>query len=172
MAKLIQNHHVVADKWLLLKPAADGDSKENLPSVPAEGDVIVPLKMWLECHDALALRAGKTGVWLDSKDAAETIAADLPRLPLIAVNFPAFTDGRGYTTARLLRERYGYTGEIRAIGDVGRDHLLNMQRCGFDSFDLREGEDEESALKAFDELSDAYQASAVEPQPLFRRRLS
>jgi uncharacterized protein (DUF934 family) len=168
MAKLIRNRHVVADTWQLLKLSADG----ALPAVPAEGDVIVPLKLWLERRDALAVRLGKTGVWLDSKEGAESVAADIKRLPLIAVNFPAFTDGRGYTTARLLRERYGYTGELRAIGDVGRDHLLNMQRCGIDSFDLREGEDVEGALTAFDELPVAYQASVVEPQPMFRRRLN
>lgn len=168
MAKLIRNRRVVADNWLLLKLAADG----ALPAVPAEGDVIVPLKLWQERHDALALRLGKTGVWLESNQGAEALAADIKRLPLIAVNFPAFSDGRGYSTARLLRERYGYTGELRAIGDVGRDHLLNMQRCGFDAFDLREGEDEALALAAFDELPVAYQASVVEPQPLFRRRLN
>ncbi|MFM9967820.1 MAG: DUF934 domain-containing protein [Burkholderiales bacterium] len=166
MAKLIQNHRVVADKWQLLKLGADG----ALPSVPAEGDVLVPLKVWLAQHDALAVRAGLTGVWLDSNEGAETVAADLKRLPLIAINFPAFTDGRGYSTARLLRERYGYSGELRAIGDVGRDHLLNMQRCGFDAYLLREDEDVEVALTAFDDLPVAYQASVVEPQPLFRRR--
>jgi uncharacterized protein (DUF934 family) len=166
MAKLIRNRRVVADNWLLLELGADG----ALPSVPNEGDVIVPLKVWLARHDALAVRQGHTGVWLDSSEAAETIAADLRRLPLIALRFPSFTDGRGYSTARLLRERYGFGGEIRAIGDVGRDHLLNMQRCGIDAFALREGEDVEQALAAFDELPAAYQASVVEPQPLFRRR--
>ena len=166
MAKLIRNRRVVADNWLLLELGAGG----ALPPVPAEGDVIVPLTVWLARRDALAVRLGQTGVWLDSNEGAETVAADLRRLPLIAVRFAAFTDGRGYSTARLLRERYGYSGEIRAIGDVGRDHLLNMQRCGIDAFALREDEDVESALQAFDELPQTYQASAVEPQPLFRRR--
>jgi len=132
----------------------------------------VPLKLWLERRDALAVRLGRTGVWLDSKDAVETIAADLRRLPLIAVRFPVFADGRGYSTARLLRERYGYSGEIRAIGDVGRDLLLNMQRCGIDAFALREGEDVEGALAAFDELPATSQASVAEPLPLFRRRVA
>ena len=168
MAKLIRNRRVAADSWQLLKVAADGAP----PAVSAEGDVIVPLKLWLARRDALAVRAGRTGVWLDSLDSAEALAADVKRLPLIAVNFPVFSDGRGYSTARLLRERYFYTNELRAIGDVGRDHLLNMQRCGFDAFALRDGEDADSALEAFDELPVAYQASVVEPQPLFRRRLA
>ena len=168
MAKLIRKQRVAADNWQRLELGADG----ALPSIPAEGDVIVPLKAWLARHDSLAVRAGNTGVWLDANEGPEAIAADLKRLPLIAVRFPSHVDGRGYSTARLLRERYGYAGELRAFGDVGRDHVLNMQRCGFDAFELREGEDEAGAIAAFAELPEAYQASVTEPQPLLRRRLA
>ena len=88
----------------------------------------------------------------------------------IAVNFPKFGDGRGYSIARLLRERYGYKGELRAVGEVARDHLHAMAQCGFDAFHLRDGEDPQEALKAFGDFSEAYQASAAQPIPLFRRR--
>jgi len=91
-------------------------------------------------------------------------------LGIIAVNFPKYGDGRGYSIARLLRERYGYRGELRAVGVVARDHLQQMVQCGFDSFLLREGEDAQAALAAFDDFSEAYQASAAQPVPLFRRR--
>lgn len=91
-------------------------------------------------------------------------------LPLIAVRFPAFTDGRGYSIARLLRERHRYRGELRAMGDIGRDQLHYLARCGFDSFELREGEDPGAAQAALAEFSEAYQAAADEPVPLFRRR--
>jgi uncharacterized protein (DUF934 family) len=91
---------------------------------------------------------------------------------VIAVNFPRFGDGRGYSIARLLRERYGYKGELRAVGEVARDHLQAMSRCGFDAFQLREGEDPLEALAAFDDFSDSYQATVAQPQPLFRRRLA
>ena len=91
-------------------------------------------------------------------------------LGIIAVNFPKYGDGRGYSIARLLRERYGYKGELRAVGVVGRDHLQLMAQCGFDSFLLREGEDVQNALAAFDDFSETYQASAAQPVPLFRRR--
>jgi uncharacterized protein (DUF934 family) len=99
--------------------------------------------------------------------AAERIGA----LGIIAVNFPKYGDGRGYSIGRLLRERYGYKGELRAVGVVARDHLQQMAQCGFDSFLLREGEDPQEALAAFDDFGEAYQASAAQPQPLFRRRL-
>jgi uncharacterized protein (DUF934 family) len=91
-------------------------------------------------------------------------------LRIIAVNFPKYGDGRGYSIARLLRERYGYKGELRAVGVVARDHLQHMAQCGFDSFLLREGEDAQAALAAFDDFSEAYQANAAQPVPLFRRR--
>ena len=98
---------------------------------------------------------------------AERIGA----LGVIAVNFPKYGDGRGYSIARLLRERYGFKGELRAVGVVARDHLQLMAQCGFDSFLLREGEDAQAALAAFDDFSEAYQTSAAQPVPLFRRRI-
>lgn len=109
-------------------------------------------------------------VVLEPTDDPRALAERLPGLELIAVNFPTYGDGRGYSIGRLLRERYGYAGELRAVGMVARDHLPLMARCGFDSFQLREGEDAQEALKALDDFSEAYQASAVQPVPLFRRR--
>jgi uncharacterized protein (DUF934 family) len=165
MAKLIRNRRAAADSWRLLK--ADAAGKVD---VPGEGDVIVPLSAWLSGKGSFASRKGRTAVWLDGSEGPEAIAPDLESLPLIALNFNTFGDGRGFSSARLLRERYGYKGEIRAIGQVIRDWLLFMERCGIDSFLLREDEDLDNALGAFAELPEAYQASVSEPQPLFRRR--
>jgi uncharacterized protein (DUF934 family) len=88
------------------------------------------------------------------------------------VKFPSFTDGRGYSVGRLLRERYGWTGELRAVGDIQRDQLFYLARCGFNAFALREGEDVDAALTAFADFSERYQASVDQPLPLFRRRES
>jgi uncharacterized protein (DUF934 family) len=164
---LIKNRRIVPDTWQLLKPQEDG----TLP-LPPEGDVIVPLAVWLGQRETLRSRPGRVGVWLDAGDEPGAIAADVGRLALIAVNFPKFGDGRGYSTARLLRERYGYRGELRAIGDVLRDQLQFMADCGFDSFLLRVDQRAEEALKAFDEFSEHYRATVSEPLPLFRRRVS
>ena len=109
-------------------------------------------------------------VVLEPTDDLRALAERLPGLKLIAVNFPKYSDGRGYSIARLLRERYGYKGELRATGVVARDHLQLMAQCGFDSFQLREGEDPQAALAAFGDFSEAYQATAEQPVPLFRRR--
>jgi uncharacterized protein (DUF934 family) len=107
---------------------------------------------------------------LEAGDDPGALADALGRLNVIAVRFPAFGDGRGYSIGRLLRERYGYRGELRALGAVARDHLYFLAQCGFDAFELRAGEDPDEALAAFNDFSEAYQATAARPQPLFRRR--
>jgi uncharacterized protein (DUF934 family) len=96
--------------------------------------------------------------------------ASLEGVSRIDVNFPKFGDGRGYSIGRLLRERYGYRGELRAVGHITRDLLFYMESCGFDAFELREGEDPHEALAGFEDFSESYQASVARPIPLFRRR--
>lgn len=163
MATIIRMRQIVEDNWQLLERSADG-------ALPAQGDIIVPLALWQSAREGLLAHPGRLGLWLDSSEGAEAIADDLAGFALIAVNFPKFTDGRGYSTARLLRDRYGYRGELRAIGDVQRDQLLYLSRCGFDSFALRKDRDPVAALSAFADFSEAYQASVDRPLPLYRRR--
>jgi uncharacterized protein (DUF934 family) len=166
MPKIIKDRAIVDDAWILIRPTADG----ALPELPAQGDVIVPLALWLAQREVLLARKNKLGVWLAPNDEPEMIAADLNKFSVIAVDFPQFTDGRGYSIARLLRERYKYSGELRAIGDVLRDQLFYMQRCGFNAFALREGKNIEDALEAFKDFTETYQVSVEQTQPLFRRR--
>jgi uncharacterized protein (DUF934 family) len=168
MAKLIKDRRIAKDSWQLLECGPSGE----LPEVPPSGDTIVPLASWLQRREDLLAYPGRLGVRLDANERPEAIAGDLARLSVIAVNFPKFGDGRGYSIARLLRERYGYKGELRAIGDVLHDHLHFMEQCGFDAFALREDQDTGKALGAFDDFSDGYQTSALRPVPLFRRRLA
>ena len=107
---------------------------------------------------------------LEPQDDLSVVTERIGSTARIEVNFPKFGDGRGFSIARLLRERHGYKGELRAVGEVARDHLYYMEQCGFDAFLLRDGEDVEEALAAFDDFSEAYQATAAQPVPLFRRR--
>ena len=109
-------------------------------------------------------------VRLEPHEDPAALAGRLDGLERIEVNFPSLTDGRGHSIARLLRERHGYRGELRAVGDVQRDQLFYLARCGFDAFLLRDGEDAAAALAALGDFSEAYQASVERPQPLFRRR--
>ena len=168
MAKLIRDRRIVADNWQLLELGPAGD----LPEVPQHGDVVVPLGLWLERREAFFAYPRKLGVWLDANEDPELIASDVGRFALIAVNFPKFSDGRGYSIARLLRDRHGYRGELRAIGDVLRDHLYFMEQCGFNSFALREDQDAQEALLAFATFSDGYQTSVLRPKALFQRRIA
>ena len=122
-------------------------------------------------QSALPPEAGQGEVLrLEPTDDPASVADRLGRVARVEVNFPKFGDGRGYSIARLLRERYGYKGELRAVGQVGRDHLYYLESCGFDAFLLRDGEDAEEALAAFNDFSESYQASVTRPLPLFRRR--
>jgi uncharacterized protein (DUF934 family) len=133
----------------------------------AGAHAIVSLARWNAERDAL-IAAGPVGIVLRSNEAPDEIT-DLAKAALIALDFPVFTDGRGYSSARMLRTRFGYEGEIRAIGDVMRDEMFYMSRVGIDSFVVKATKDIEKALSAFDDFSVTYQAAADEARPLFRR---
>src|SRR3954447_19887661 len=109
---------------------------------------------------------------LEPSDDPAAIAHRLGSAKRVEINFPKFGDGRGYSIARLLRERHGYKGELRAVGEVARDLVFYMAACGFDAFALREGENVDEAIAAFSDFSESYQASVTQPVPLFRRRMS
>ena len=135
-----------------------------------QGRVAVPLATWIAERDRLLARRAPLGVWLEPDEDPARIAADLPRLALVAIRFPKFTDGRGYSTATLLRGRHGFAGELRAFGDVGRDQLYFLRRCGFDAFSLAPHRDPEAALAGLHAFSVRYQGAVDDPRPLFRRR--
>jgi uncharacterized protein (DUF934 family) len=164
--RIIRDGVVVEDHWRLVEFCGHGIG-EILPISPR---LIVPLKVWLAECDALTGNQRALGVWLDSHEDPAELADDIEHLQLIAVNFPTFKDGRGYSIAYLLRSRYGYTGELRAIGDVLRDQLFYLQRVGFNSFAVRADKDIDDAIKSLRDFSDSYQGSTDQPEPLFRRR--
>ncbi len=147
MATLIKNKRIAPDNWQLLEAGS---------TVAQIGDWLVPFAVWNEQRAQLAQRSGNTGVLLENTDDPRALTADFDKLALIAVRFPKFTDGRGYSMARLLR-RLGWTGELRAVGDVLRDQLFFMTRCGFDAFALRADQDAQVALSAFGDFSAPYQ---------------
>ncbi len=162
---IIKNRAIVEDDWTVLR-LNEQESAENV--TVAAGKVIVPLKVWLAQRDALQQRA-EIGVWFASDERPEDLKGDVQKFSAIAVDFPKFSDGRGYSTAYNLRARLGYTGELRAIGDVLRDQLFYMQRVGFDTFAPRPDRKIEDVLKGLTDFSEVYQTSFDQKLPLFRR---
>jgi uncharacterized protein (DUF934 family) len=163
MPQLIKDRAIVDDRWTLVRDV------ESLSTVPSEATVIVPLAYWTQQRDTLRAR-GNVGVWLAPNDDPAELVDDIGRLPLIAVDFPQFIDGRGYSIGRLLRDRFGFKGELRAIGDILRDQLYYLHACGFDAFAVRADRNLADALKGLADFSDNYQTTAEQPLPLFRRR--
>lgn len=164
--RIIKHSSIVDDSWTLVR-LAEGETAESV-QLPA-GDLIVPLLVW-QARKAELLARPQRGVWLAPDEVAQDIATDLANLQVVAVDFPQFADGRGYSTAALLRGRFGWRGELRAIGDVLKDQLFYLSRVGFDAYAVREGRDLEDAVKALNDFSETYQAAVDEPLPLFRRR--
>lgn len=142
-----------------------GDDVELVPP----GDVIVSLARWERERAQLVSRSGRLGVRIDGTVSLDRLSPDLPCFAVVAIEFRPFADGRGYSVARLLRERHGYRGELRAIGNVLRDQLLYLRRCGFDAFEIDPKKKPEDALAALQEMSVFYQAAADLPLPLWKR---
>ena len=164
--RVIRGRRVERDDWrfLGLDPAGEGDT------LPA-GRIVVPLATWKAHREALLARR-EAGVWLAPAEDPAELAADVAGLPIVGVHFPKFTDGRGYSTAVLLRRRFGYRGELRAFGDVGRDQLFYLMRSGFDAFSLAPHRNPDAALASLGDFSVRYQGSIDDPLPLFRKRES
>jgi uncharacterized protein (DUF934 family) len=164
--QIIRGRRISESHW---QHMPDGSLAETeITKLP--GAIIVALADW-QCKKADLLgRGAPVGVRLASGDSVDGIAGDLDSIALIALEFTSFTEGRGYTQARQLREKHGYRGEIRAVGDVSRDRLAFMERCGFSAYELRPGNDLQDALKAFGEISVVYQPGAGEQPPIASRR--
>lgn len=160
MPKIIRDRQLVDDHWQFLKAGE---------AVPADGDVVVPLSMLVADTGALLSRPGKLGVRIEAGEGIAEIVPHLASLALVAVDFPTMYDGRGLSYARELRERHGYRGEIRATGDVKRDVVHGMHRCGINAFVVRDGQSPENLLAAFSDFSTGYQPDVHEPRPIYRR---
>ena len=167
--KIIRDRAIVEDDWTRLDDAAP---------VPASGKLVVSHARWLK--DKAALKAhGSVGVSIPATLDVAELKDDLATLKLVAVPFNFIQpkpeggrtfDGRAYSQARALRERFGFKGEIRAVGDVFRDAMFYMHRCGVNAFELKAGADLQDALNAFRDFSVGYQGAADDPMPIFRRR--
>lgn len=159
--KIIRNGEITEDTYQYI---TDADALHTA------GDIIVDLALWDAHKSDLKNREGCVGVVLEGDSEPDSIVDDLQDLDVIAIRFPVFRDGRGFSLARILRERLGYQGELRAVGDVLRDQLFFMQRCGFNAFEPRADRCIEQALQGLTDFTVTYQADANEKRPIYRRR--
>lgn len=134
------------------------------------GDLIISLARFQAEGEGLLSEGRAVGVRLESDEAIEALAYDLPRLAVVALAFPKFGDGRAYTSAKILRERYDYKGEIRAVGDVLREQAGFMVRVGFDAFEPADGSTVEDLQRAVHRFRHVYQRSADRRAPAFAER--
>lgn len=160
MQKIIKDGVIVDNDLVWIRDVKELASQEQTKAM-------VPLTHWLsdECAD------NTSAIWLNSDENTDVLAGkDLSNLQVIGINFPAFVDGRGFTYARLLRERYKFTGEIRALGHFIPDQLGYLLRIGFNAFQFEEAVNLENALKLHHPISAKYQGDVADPRPIFLRR--
>lgn len=164
MPKLIKDKNIVEHEWALIR-TEDALKEQNLTT----GKWLVPFSLY---EDVIAANPeAQISFWVSADIDLERLSAfDLTSIPLVAVDFPVFMDGRGFSIARTLREHLDYEGEIRAVGHYIADQVFYLSRCGFNSFEVNDEADENALLEFFDAFSQSYQAGTDEPQPLFRRR--
>ena len=142
--------------------------------IPENGKILVPLSVWEARKDELSPRLQKAelGIWLDTHEVLENLVAsidDINQLPLIAVHVERFADGRIFSIGNLLRTRYGYKNELRAFGDVLRDQLFFLKRCGYDSYLIRADRSAEDALASLKDFTQPYQGAVDDALPVWRR---
>ena len=159
MRQLIRRREIVSDDWRY----ADEDPQGR------DRALILPFARWQQERNRWWLWDGRLGVRLGPADPVAALAQDFLRISLVAIEFGGIAEGRGYSQAQLLRKRYKFTGELRAVGKIQRDQLFYMARCGFDAFELPEDADLDVALTAFNDFTVAYQGSSDAGLSLQRR---
>lgn len=196
MSNLIRNNAIVENEWTYVTLPAGEETvrkqagkvvlfkltgeKTHTPeqiaatTIPENGKILVPLSVWELRKQELTDRMvkGELGIWLATHELLENLVAsiaDINQLPLIAVHVERFADGRIFSLGNLLRTRYGYKNELRAFGDVLRDQLFFLKRCGYDSYHIRADRSAEEALASLKDFTQPYQGAVDETQPVWRR---
>ena len=167
-SNLIKDKQIIDNDWQIIAKESDpSDTKFSIDD--ASGHLLLPLALWLQ-HAEQLKNSKNIGVWLDSDESPEPLETLCAAIPVIAINFPVFADGRGYSYARTLRDYYNYSGDLRAIGDVLHDQMYFYKRCGFSSYLIRDDANAEKALAGLNDFSADYQAGSDASKPIFHKR--
>lgn len=163
--KLIKDGTIIDNKWQYIAPS-ENDEAITLPSTD---HIVIPFSTWL-AQPELISGEGTYGIHVYPGDDISQFEGKLEQFTLVAIHFPAFADGRGYSYARTIREQFKFDGEIRATGDVLRDQISYLYRSGFNAFEVREDKDLNDALNGLKDFSMNYQADIHQADPIYRRR--
>ena len=161
--KFVNSQLMAEQPWQVI----ERDFSGSLSELP-ENQLLLPLAFWQANRDELAALNSRFGIWVDSDEEIEAVANDINQFAAIGVNFPVFTDGRGFSTGRLLRERYQFNGQLLALGNTVQDLWFYLRRCGFDAYEVTANANQPS--KPLNGFSITYQCAVDQPEPLFRRR--
>lgn len=164
--QMIKDGAIVDNHWDII---TDTDSTAT---INLAGSSLVSTAYWLQHKDALSAKLADNtlGLWIKNDQDISEFADIIHQFPVIAIDFPVFMDGRGFSIARILRDRYNYQGELRATGGIIRDQLCYLKRSGFNAFDLDESIDLQASLASLNDFTESYQTAADQKTPLFRRR--
>jgi uncharacterized protein (DUF934 family) len=166
MPKLIKDGALTEDTWQVV----DHEHLKDGVDLTHNEQWLIPLSLWEGVADKLEPGQNQVGVWVNGDEPLENFYGKTSNMPVIAIKFPVFTDGRGFSLARQLREQYDYAGEVRAMGYFLQDQMYYLRRCGFNAFLVNDDADVPSVLESLQDFNESYQAAVDEPRPLFRRR--
>lgn len=166
MPKLIKDGALAEDNWQVV----DHEHLQDGINLADHKQWLIPLALWGEVAERLEPEQNRVGVWVNGDEPAASFKGLTDNMPVIAIKFPVFTDGRGFSLARQLRERLDYTGELRAMGYFLQDQMCYLRRCGINAFLVDDNANIPSLLESLQDFTDSYQAAVDEPRPLFRRR--
>ncbi len=167
MPLIIDQQPATNDSWNYRASKEGGCA--DLSTLAEDADLLVDWSCWQQCREQLLSRTGRVGVKINGAVEVQELVADLDKLALVAVDFPSFADGRGFSQARLLRDSYGFSGQLRAVGDVTWDRLRFMHRCGFNAYEVAEERYSEEMLAAFKEISVRLQGGCDDSRPAYRQ---
>jgi len=196
MSQLIKGNAIANDEWTRIIPPVYGDEPVRKQAgkvvmfklhaedtftqkqidgtaIPATGKILLPLAVWLAKKESLSSRmaAGDVGIVLQTHESIENLVGvfgDLNSLPVIAIYVEKFADGRNFTLGNLLRTRYGFKNELRAVGDIMRDQLFFLKRSGFDSYEIKSDRNAQEAIASLNDFTQPYQGG-VNDVPVWRR---
>lgn len=171
MQQIIKDGVIQSDDWILVSAPDESQTEGRSDYLQTDNRYILPVEDWLQLVYEISDSIELPGLWLNGNADLESLRTDIHKAPVVAVEFSAFTDGSGFSTASLLREEFGFSGELRAFGAILPDQVPYLIRCGFNSVMLSQSQDLELAVAQLEIARHSYQGSVDRPRTPFQQRV-